>query len=183
MNETNLALFDNSSYKPGNIIKICIWFFFNSIFINSYLPIPVILKIWILKIFGTKIGKNVMIKPAVNIKYPWFLEVGDNSWIGEGVWIDNLAQVRIADNVCVSQGAYLLTGNHDYTKADFTFFAKPIALEKGSWVGAKSIVCPGVVLHSHAVLSVGSVATSDCESYGIYQGNPAQFVKKRAIKF
>ena len=56
-----------------------------------------------------------------------------------------------------------------------------ITLEDGSWVGAQSVVCPGVTLHTHAVLGVGSVAHHDLDAYGIYQGNPARKVRERVI--
>jgi putative colanic acid biosynthesis acetyltransferase WcaF len=127
--------------------------------------------------FGAKIGTGVVIKPGVNIKYPWFLEMGDHCWIGEEVWIDNLALVSIGNNVCLSQGAYLLTGSHDYKKRSFDLITKPIVLEDGVWIGAKATVCPGITCHAHSVLAVGSIATSDLEPYSIYQGNPA--IKKR----
>jgi putative colanic acid biosynthesis acetyltransferase WcaF len=127
--------------------------------------------------FGAKIGTGVVIKPGVNIKYPWFLEMGDHCWIGEEVWIDNLALVSIGNNVCLSQGAYLFTGSHDYKKRSFDLITKPIVLEDGVWIGAKATVCPSVTCHSHSVLAVGSVATGDLEAYSIYQGNPA--IKKR----
>jgi putative colanic acid biosynthesis acetyltransferase WcaF len=127
--------------------------------------------------FGAKIGTGVVIKPGVNIKYPWFLEMGDHCWIGEEVWIDNLALVSIGNNVCLSQGAYLLTGSHDYKKRSFDLITKPIILEDGVWIGAKATVCLGITCHAHSVLAVGSIATSDLEPYSIYQGNPA--IKKR----
>ena len=81
----------------------------------------------------------------------------------------------------MSQGAYLLTGNHNYTLPYFDLIVKPIILEEGVWVGAKSIVCPGVTCKSHAVLSAGSVATKDMDPYTIFQGNPASRVKERKI--
>jgi putative colanic acid biosynthesis acetyltransferase WcaF len=137
------------------------------------------LKIFWLKAFGAKIGKGVLVKPFVNIKYPWLLETGDHIWIGEHVWIDNLAKVYIGSNVCISQGAFLLTGNHDYTKPAFDLMVKPIILEEAVWIGANAIVCPGVTCGSHAVLAVGSVATSDLAGYGIYSGNPAVKIKDR----
>ena len=60
---------------------------------------------FILKIFGARIyGWQIVIKPNVKIKYPWFLKIGDGSWIGEKVWIDNLCSVNIEENVCISQG-------------------------------------------------------------------------------
>jgi putative colanic acid biosynthesis acetyltransferase WcaF len=121
----------------------------------------------------------VVIKPNVNIKYPWKLRIGNYCWIGEQVWIDNLDQVTLEDNVCISQGALLLCGNHNYKTKAFDLMIAPIYLCEGSWVGAKSSVAPGVTFSSHAVLSMGSVATTHLEAYSIYSGNPAVKVKSR----
>lgn len=132
--------------------------------------------------FGAKVGKNVLIKPFVNIKYPWFLTIGDFVWIGENVWIDNLTNVVIGSNVCLSQGALLLTGNHDYTKTAFDLSVAEIVIGDGAWIGAKSILCPGVYCKSHSVLTVGSVATKDLEEYSVYGGNPAIKMKERVIQ-
>lgn len=118
----------------------------------------------------------------VNIKYPWYLTIGDNTWIGEQVWIDNLIEVTIGSNVCISQGAMLLTGNHDYSSVSFDLKVGSIVLEEGVWIGAKSVVCPGVTCASHAVLSVNSVATKNLLAYQIYQGNPAKLVRERNIQ-
>jgi len=135
----------------------------------------------VLELFGAKIGRNVVIKPKVNIKYPWFLTVENDTWIGEKVWIDNLTMVNIGANVCLSQGCLLLTGNHNFTKSTFDLIVKPINIENGAWIGAQSTVCPGITVRSHAVLAVNSVATRELEPYSIYQGNPAVFVKRREI--
>ena len=121
-------------------------------------------------------------KPRINIKYPWRLRVGDYSWIGEGAWIDNLGMVQIGANCCLSQGAMLLCGNHHYGKPTFDLMVGDISLENGVWIGAKSVVCPGVICQSHAVLAVGSVATTELQAYGIYAGNPAQKVRERKIE-
>lgn len=174
--------FDNSWYKPGKSkLVILLWLFVNTIFLRNSLSLASGLKIICLKIFGAKIGKGVVIKPVVNIKYPWKLTIGDHCWIGENVWIDNLAQVTIGDNVCISQGAMLLTGNHNYKKSTFDLMIGTITLNQGVWIGAKSIVCPGITCNSHSVLAVNSVATKDLLPYTIYQGNPAKPVKQRII--
>ena len=125
--------------------------------------------------------KGVVIKPSVNIKYPWNLKIGDYVWIGENVWIDNLVEVSIGDNVCISQGAMLLCGNHNYKKTSFDLMVGKIMIEAGAWVGAQSVVCPKVTIHSHAVLAVGSVASHDLDEYAVYQGNPAIKVRDRKI--
>jgi putative colanic acid biosynthesis acetyltransferase WcaF len=179
--KTNLSNFKNIHYNPGSTLKIVIWYFCNRLFLNTNIPYPSALKVSLLKLFGSKIGEGVVIKPKVNVKYPWFLEIGNYVWIGEQVWIDNLAQVKIGDNVCISQGAMLLCGNHDYKKSTFDLILGKITLQDGVWIGAKSVVCPGVVCESHSILSVNSVANKTLDAYTIYQGNPAIEIRKRII--
>ncbi len=178
---------DNSTFKPSLKVKATKlkqinWYLINIIFFKSALPFPYSFKCRILKLFGAKIGKNLVIKPSINIKYPWFLDIGDYVWIGENAWIDNLTNVIIGNNVCISQGAMLLTGNHNYKLQSFDLMVGKIILEDGVWIGAKSVVCPGITCASHSILSVGSIATKNLESYSIYQGNPAIKVKDRIIK-
>ncbi|WP_028667088.1 WcaF family extracellular polysaccharide biosynthesis acetyltransferase [Runella zeae] len=180
--KTDLSKYDNSWYKQPPFLKNLLWFLVNPVFINSYFPVPVGVKLLILRMFGAKIGEKVMIKPKVNIKYPWLLIVENYVWIGEEVWIDNLVEVVLGKNVCLSQGAMLLTGNHDYKNSKFDLKVGKIVLEEGVWIGAKAIVCPNVTCYSHAVLAVNSVAVKDLEAYGIYQGNPAQYVRERKIE-
>lgn len=139
------------------------------------------LKVSLLRLFGAKVGQGVVIKPGVNIKYPWRLHIGNWVWIGEGVWIDNLAEVRIGNQVCISQGAMLLTGNHNYKSEKFDLIVQPILLEDGCWIGAQSTVCPGVICGKESVLAVGSVATRHLAPQMIYQGNPAQAARARQL--
>lgn len=181
--ETDLNEFDNSTFDKGaGKIRQINWYFFNSLFFKSSIILPIKFKLFLLKIFGAKIGKGIIIKPCVNIKYPWKLKIDDFCWIGENVWIDNLDFIEIGKNVCLSQGALLLTGNHDYTKINFEYRNAPIYLKDGVWIGAKAIVCPGVVCESHSILTVGSVATSNLDKFSVYQGNPAKKIKSRIIE-
>jgi putative colanic acid biosynthesis acetyltransferase WcaF len=181
--QSHLSTFNNHWYNPGkNPIIRLLWYFTNIIFfLSPFNPLSG-LKVLLLRLFGAKIGKGVNIKPSVNIKYPWRLTIGDSSWIGENVWIDNLSDVVIGNNCCISQGAMLLCGSHNYKKVTFDLIIASIILEDGVWIGAQSVVCPGVVCKSHAVLSVNSVATSNLESYTIYQGNPAKEIRKRIVE-
>lgn len=182
MKKTDLSKYNNSWFNPGgNILKRVLWYFCNVLFIkNGWNPCSS-LKVLVLRAFGAKIGQGVNIKPCVNVKYPWNLKIGNNVWIGENVWIDNLVSVSIGDNVCVSQGAMLLCGNHNYKKASFDLMVGAITIEEGAWIGAKSTVCPGVTCRSHSVLSVSSVANKNLEAYCVYQGVPAAKIRERVI--
>ena len=182
MKQVNLNTYKTYNTFNASIIKKILWYFSNMLIFKTIIPFPSSIKIKILRIFGCKISDLVVIKPNINIKYPWLLEIGKNVWIGEGVWIDNLAKVTILNNVCISQGSYLLTGSHNYKKTSFDLTLGEIILEDGVWIGAKSIVCPNVICKEHSILSVASVATNNLESYTIYQGNPAIKKRKRNIE-
>jgi putative colanic acid biosynthesis acetyltransferase WcaF len=181
--QVDLSLFDNSkTFDHGaGVLKRTLWYFANALFfINPLFPFrsP---KPALLRLFGAAVGKGVVIHPGVNIKFPWKLTIGDHSWIGQRVWLDNLDRLTIGSHVVISQGAMIIQGSHDYKRIDYPTYSKPVVLENGCWVGAGAIVTLGVTLRSHAVLAAGSVATKDLEPYTIHQGNPAQFVRRRVI--
>lgn len=157
------------------------WYFTNILFFKNPLVVSSSLKRGLLRLFGARIGKGVVIKPSVNIKFPWKLQVGDHSWIGEEAWIDNLSEVIIGSHVSLSQGCLLLTGSHDHRRERFDFLTAPIILEDGVWICARATVLGGVTCASHSVLTANSVAGSDLAAYTIYKGNPAVAVKERTI--
>jgi putative colanic acid biosynthesis acetyltransferase WcaF len=182
MQQTDLSLYQNTTYKPGgSAVKRFLWFYVNAIlFKTSLLPVSFI-KRGILRLFGAGIAKGVVIKPGVNIKYPWNLSIGRHTWIGENVWIDCLVPITIGANVCLSQGVILLTGSHNYKKKTFDLLTGSITLADGVWIGAGAIINMGVTAASHAVLTAGSVATSGLDAYAVYQGNPAIKIRNRDI--
>jgi putative colanic acid biosynthesis acetyltransferase WcaF len=173
------------NYSLGNYTsgapywKQLLWYFLGSPMLESYwLPISII-KVWVLRKFGASIGQGVRIKSGVRVKFPWRLTVGDFVWIGEDTWIDNLAPVVIDNHVCLSQGVYLCTGNHDWNHPDFKLIPAPIHIQQSSWIAAKSVIGPGVTVGQGAVLTLGGVTGKSLEPMIIYAGNPAQPIKKR----
>ncbi|MES2827738.1 MAG: WcaF family extracellular polysaccharide biosynthesis acetyltransferase [Bacteroidota bacterium] len=173
--------FDKQGYTPGaSKLKCVLWYVMSLMFFKSgVIPFSNVL-VYILRAFGASIGAGVRIKPFIHIKYPWKLTVGNNCWLSD-CYIENLDGVVIANNVCVSQQAMLLTGNHNYKMSSFDLITSGIVLENGTWIGAKAIICPGVKVKSHSIIFAGSVLTKDSEPYCIYQGNPALLIRKRLI--
>ena len=178
-----LAAFDGSAFPKGaGILKATLWYFVNALVVRASWNPFMGIKVMLLRLFGAKIGRGLVIKNNVTIKSPWNLVIGDDCWIGEDCWIDNLDKVTIGSNVCLSQGSLLLTGNHDYSIFSMPYRNAPIRIEDGAWVGAKTTVCPGVTVHRNAILTVGSIATKDMEANGIYQGNPAVKIRERKVR-
>jgi len=179
----DLSRYDNRAYYPGaGLLKCVLWYLVNAVLFDSWLFPSSNFKCSVLRFFGAKVGKGIVIKPRVNIKYPWNLEIGDYVWLGEGAWVDNLASVRIGSNVCISQEAYLLTGNHNYKDPKFGLILGEINIEDGAWIGARSVVCPGVHCGKQSVLTVGSILQKDAAANGIYRGNPAKWIRERRVE-
>ena len=150
-----------------------LWYACKMVFFLSAIPWPSWLKRGLLRVFGAKIGAGVVIKPRVNIHMPWRLKVGSHTWIGEEVFLLNFASVRIGAHACVSQRAFLCTGNHDFRDLEFAFRSGPISVGDGAWVGAGVFVAPGVDIGDEAVVSAGSVVLKTLKGGMICSGNPA----------
>jgi len=177
----DLSAFDNRAFVRGRPMAVEImWRVVSVLIFRSSLVHHYGIKRSLLNVFGARISRGVRIKPNVTITFPWKLSVGENSWIGEGAWIDNLDEVSIGANVCISQGAYLCTGNHDYKKSSFDLTVAPIHIENGAWVAAKATVAPGTVMRTGAVLGMQSLGKGELEAFTVYQGNPSEKLTKYA---
>lgn len=177
-----LDSFDNSWYRPGRPLLVRVaWMVVSEAFFITWFPWPSRLKAVWLRLFGAHIGAGVVIKPRVNIKYPWHLVIGDHSWIGEGVWIDSLGPVHIGAHACLSQGCMVETGNHDWSKASFDLLVRSVVVEDGAWAAVRSTLLPGARLATQAVLGAGAVLSGDTEPFGVYAGVPARKSRVRII--
>jgi putative colanic acid biosynthesis acetyltransferase WcaF len=174
--------YDNSGFSRGRSKAVeALWMLVSAIFVRSFLP-GAPHRRFLLRAFGASIGARVDIKPGVHVKFPWRLTVADDVWIGENAWIDNLAEVTLGANCCLSQGVYLCTGSHDWASPKFDLITKPIVIGDSAWIAAKAMVGPGVTVGPGAVLTACSVATTDLTPWGIFQGIPARLIKPRQLR-
>ncbi|MBA4316357.1 MAG: colanic acid biosynthesis acetyltransferase WcaF [Alcaligenaceae bacterium] len=174
-----LKSFRNQEFDRGvsKLVELA-WVVSQSVLFDSFLP-----GSWwrakLLTWFGARVGRGVVIKPGVRIKFPWKLTIGDDCWIGEGVWIDNLDFVVLFEDTCISQGVYLCTGSHDWSKESFDLITKPIVIGPCAWVGAFCKVAPGVQIAFGSVCVMGSVVTRSTGEWEIWGGHPFEKIKSR----
>jgi putative colanic acid biosynthesis acetyltransferase WcaF len=181
MNRVNLERYEKDPKIRGRSILVdVLWNVVQFLFISSFQPSSY-LRILILRLFGARIGQGVVIKPFVRVKYPWKLQIGDHTWIGESVWIDNLDEVTIGNHCCLSQLVYICTGDHDWKSSRFDLKHEPMKIDNNVWLCARATVAPGVKVGEGAVLAIGSVATHDLDAWMIYSGNPAHPIRRREI--
>ena len=133
----------------------------------------------LLRLFGAKIGKGVLIRPSATITYPWKLKIGDYSWVGDDSVIYNLGQVDIGSNVAIAHRVYLCTGFHEIDKVTFDIGAKPIKIENEVWLPNDVFVGPGVTIGRGAVVGARSSVFSSMPAGMICYGSPAKPIKQR----
>jgi len=180
--------YDNSWWSPGrSMFVITLWRLFG-LPLLKHLPCETwgdrffsAIKIGLLRLFGAKIGRNVVIR-SCEIYYPWNLETGDHVWIGYEANLLTLVPIRLGNHVTVSQRAFLCTGGHDVRDPHFGLVVGEITIKDGGWVGASAFVRPGVTLHEGAVAAAGSVVTKDLPAMTICAGNPCRPVKPRVLE-
>jgi putative colanic acid biosynthesis acetyltransferase WcaF len=178
----DLSTSSNRGYEPGRPFAVrALWLVVEALVLLNPVVTSYRLKQAVLRAFGARIGASPVLKPGIHVKYPWRLTLGDNVWLGERCWIDNMADVEIGSNVCVSQGAYLCTGNHDWSDPGMGLVTQPITIADGAWVGAFARVAPGVRVARDSVVTLGSTLLADTEPDGIYSGHPAEWVRRRTV--
>jgi putative colanic acid biosynthesis acetyltransferase WcaF len=175
----DLSVVTNGNYvsRRGLFIQL-LWFVIEACIVNNRLmPISAV-RVGLLRLFGAKIGKGCRFLHAIRVKYPWNLEVGDNCFFGEDVWLNNQDFVRVGSNVCISQGAFLTTGSHEFgTSMDL--IVAPIIIEDGVWITSKCVIQKGLTIGRSALVTPLSVVHRSLEPGGIYGGNPCRFIRKR----
>src|SRR6266487_826775 len=175
----NLSIYDSRDFDRGAPPwKEAVWTFVRFLFFQNAFPWPSSLRCVLLRVFGAKIGRAIVIRANVNVSFPWRLTIGDHDWIGEDVGILTLAQVTIESNVCISQRAYLCTGSHDFRREDFKLQVAPITVREGSWIAAASFIAPGVEIGSGALVSAGSVVFGNVAPKTFVRGNPAAAIRE-----
>ena len=148
----------------------------NGISIRFFIPSK--LRIFILRLFGAKIGKWVYIRRGVRVHFPWNLTIGDHSWIGEQVWFINHAPIEIGSNVCISQNAIICSSGHDYKSKSLEYKHKSITIRDGAWVCLRANILAGSEIGINSVVSAGETFVGDLPNDHIYvQG------KIKAIKY
>ncbi|WP_286765765.1 MULTISPECIES: WcaF family extracellular polysaccharide biosynthesis acetyltransferase [Rhodopirellula] len=170
----DLTKFQNDGFDRGaSRTKEFAWLTCRLFFFVLPIPLPSMIRAWLLRLFGARVGVGVVIRSGVSISFPWRLSIGDNVWIGEGVSILSLNQVTIESNCCVSQDAFLCTGSHDFSKSTFDLMTRPIVVREGSWVAARCFVAPGVTIGPGSMCAAGSIVLRDVPPLTTVLGNPA----------
>lgn len=166
-------------FRGGSAIKVQLWWAVQATLFAWSPQIAYRWRAFLLRLFGARIGKGVIIRPSVKITYPWKLTLGDDAWVGDDAVLYTLGDIVIGANTVISQKCYLCTGSHDYLSAHFDIHATPIVIGEKCWLATDVFVAPGVTIGDATVVGARSSVFSALPADSICRGNPAKAVRPR----
>jgi putative colanic acid biosynthesis acetyltransferase WcaF len=119
------------------------------------------LRVLVLRGFGARIGTGTLIRHDVKIDWPWKLEIGNDTWIGESTWIINAEPVVIGSNTCISQGVLLCSGSHDRFSPTLEFDNAPIVIGDSVWICTRATILRGVRVGDGVTIGATALVTGD----------------------
>jgi|TARA_B110000027_G_scaffold65330_1_gene70016 putative colanic acid biosynthesis acetyltransferase WcaF len=168
-----------NNFRGRNVFVVQLWWLVQSLFFKNSPQFLYGFRRFLLRLFGAKIGKKVIIRPTVRITYPWKVVIGDFSWIGDDVVLYSLGEIEIGENVVISQKSYLCAASHDYLQSNFAIFAKKISIEDQCWLATDVFIAPGITIGKGTVVGSRSSVYKDLPANKVCIGNPAKIIRER----
>ena len=166
-------------FRGRSALVVQLWWVVQTLLFH---PSPQFLYGWrrfLLRLFGARIGKGVVLRPTMRTQFPWKVEIGDHAWIGDDVVLYSLGPITIGENAVVSQKSYLCTGSHLANDVTFTIYSEPIVIEPEAWVATDVYVGPGVTIGRGTIVGARSSVFKDLPAGKVCVGSPAKVIRDR----
>lgn len=175
-----LDTYDQSWYDPGRPKGVILWWWLvQAVIFPLTLHAHHAPRRWLLRRFGAKVGRGVVIRPTARFTYPWQITLGDHSWIGDDVVLYSLAPITVGQHCVVSQNSYLCTGSHALDDPHFGLEVAPITLENGVWIATDCFIGPGVTVGANTVVGARSSVFKSLPAGQVCYGNPCRVAGPR----
>ncbi|HZL37428.1 MAG TPA: putative colanic acid biosynthesis acetyltransferase [Tepidisphaeraceae bacterium] len=158
--------------RPGWMVQLW-WLVQGSLFAWS----PQFMYAWrrfLVRLFGMKIGKAVILRPSATVAYPWKVSIGDYAWIGDDVVLYSLGEIEIGANAVISQRSYICAASHNHTVPTFDIFDRKVTIGAEAWIATDVFVGPGVTIGAGTVVGARSSVFSDLPGGMLCVGSPAR---------
>jgi putative colanic acid biosynthesis acetyltransferase WcaF len=159
-------------------VVVCLWALVELLFVTNPLQISSRVRVLVLRWFGARVGSGVVFRPRTRVKFPWKLEIGDRSWIGEGVWFHNQDSIRLGSDVVISQETMLTTGSHAHRR-DMALITRPIVIGDGAWITSRCIVLGGARVGRSALARPMTVVSGEVPANAVVGGPNCEVLDTR----
>lgn len=166
-------------FRGKSKVAVQLWWIVQATFFRWSPQIMYGWRRFLLRAFGAKIGKGVIIRSSAQITYPWKISIGDYSWIGDEVVLYSLGDIEIGSNTVISQRSYICTGSHQYNSEGFNIYAKKISIGNKCWLATDVYIAPDVTIGDATIVGARSSVFKDLPPNKVCKGNPAKPFKDR----
>ncbi|MGC8732831.1 MAG: WcaF family extracellular polysaccharide biosynthesis acetyltransferase [Halothiobacillaceae bacterium] len=167
------------NFRGRSAIYVQLWWIVQSTLLGCSPQVFYGWRRFLLRLFGAKIGPHVLIRPTARVTFPWKVEIGEYSQIGDHVELYSLGNIKIGAHCVISQGCYVCTASHYPDRPDFAIYEKQIVIADEVWLAAQCFVMPGVHIGRGVFAYAGSLITKDIPEGTIVSGRPAKYVRDR----
>lgn len=147
----------------------------------GHIPLHTIRKFFYV-LSGIKIGKGSTVHMWANFFYPKNISVGEDTIIGDHVFLDGRAPLRIGNHVDIASEVLIYNSEHDINSKDFRPILGQVEIGDYVFIGPRAIILPGVKIGKGAIVGAGAVVTKDVSDFTIAGGVPAQVIGERNTK-
>lgn len=145
------------------------------------------LRTAIYRLAGIEIGPRTSVFGRLTLTGPGpvhrRLRIGADCVINAPLFLDLSAEIHIGDRVSIGHHCVFVTAHHEIGSRDFRAgrgSGRPILVEDGSWIAARSTILPGVTIGESSIVASGAVVAKNVPSDILVGGVPARFIKSLA---
>ena len=139
-----------------------------------------VLKKAVLRLTGITLGRQTVIHTPVRFLGMGRINIGSNTVVNRGCYLDNRVGIKIGSNVSISHDTKIYTLGHDIDDPDFSVKGAEVQIGDYACIFSNVLIMPGVRLGKGSVVHAGSVVTRDVGDYEVVGGNPARFIRYRS---
>ena len=140
------------------------------------------LRNFFLRLLGVKIGKHSFIHIGTTFYYPPGVRIGQGTVVGDHVFLDGRALLKIGNNVDIASQVLIYNSEHDIASVGFDPIEEAVEIGDYVFIGPRAIILPGVKIGKGAVIGAGAVVTTDVAPFDIVGGVPARVIGQRKNK-
>ena len=122
-------------------------------------------------------GENFFFEPPVHMSYGSHVHIGEDFYSNFNLVLVDDGQIHIGDKVMIGPNVTLCTTGHPVYplyREMVAHYSLPIHIGNNVWIGAHSVVLPGVTIGDNAVIGAGSIVTRDIPANAVAVGNPCR---------
>ncbi|PKF50478.1 sugar O-acetyltransferase [Enterovibrio nigricans] len=148
---------------------------------NQTRPSEVAKRRELLETLLAEIGKDCYIEPPLRANWGKRSHFGDNVYVNFNLTLVDDTHIYIGDHVMIGPNVTIATAGHPIDpdlRRKVGQFNVPVTIGANVWIGANSVVLPGITIGENTVIGAGSVVTKDIPANVVAVGNPCRVLRK-----